>query len=195
VADPALILASASPRRLDLLRQIGCEPQHLIAASIDEIPLKNELPRVHAIRLAREKVEAVFKKPEIAVLSGAFVVLAADTVVGVGRRILPKAETEEDARACLALLSGRAHRVHTALALIGSDGQRRLRHVETKVGFKRLSQEEIETYIASKEWKVKRVATQFRAWRLPISIFFQALILALSACHFTKLHNCSGASA
>jgi septum formation protein len=155
VADPALILASASPRRLDLLRQIGCEPQHLIAASIDEIPLKNELPRVHAIRLAREKAEAVFKKPEIAVLSGAFVVLAADTVVGVGRRILPKAETEEDARACLALLSGRAHRVHTALALIGSDGQRRLRHVETKVGFKRLSQEEIETYIASKEWQGK----------------------------------------
>ncbi len=155
MADPALILASASPRRLDLLRQIGCEPQHLIAASIDEIPLKNELPRVHAIRLAREKAEAVFKKPEIAVLSGAFVVLAADTVVGVGRRILPKAETEEDARACLALLSGRAHRVHTALALIGRDGQRRLRHVETKVGFKRLSQEEIETYIASKEWQGK----------------------------------------
>jgi len=155
VADPALILASASPRRLDLLRQIGCEPQHLIAASIDETPLKNELPRVHAIRLAREKAEAVYGKPEIAVLAGAFVVLAADTVVGVGRRILPKAETEEDARACLALLSGRAHRVHTALALIGRDGQRRLRHVETKVGFKRLSQEEIETYIASKEWQGK----------------------------------------
>lgn len=155
MADPALILASASPRRLDLLRQIGCEPQHLIAASIDETPLKNELPRVHAIRLAREKAEAVYGKPEIAVLAGAFVVLAADTVVGVGRRILPKAETEEDARACLALLSGRAHRVHTALALIGRDGQRRLRHVETKVGFKRLSQEEIETYIASKEWQGK----------------------------------------
>lgn len=155
MANPALILASASPRRLDLLRQIGCEPQHLIAASIDETPLKNELPRVHAIRLAREKAEAVYGKPEIAVLAGAFVVLAADTVVGVGRRILPKAETEEDARACLALLSGRAHRVHTALALIGRDGQRRLRHVETKVGFKRLSQEEIETYIASKEWQGK----------------------------------------
>ena len=155
MADPTLILASASPRRLDLLRQIGCEPQHLIAASIDETPLKNELPRVHAIRLAREKAEAVYGKPEIAVLAGAFVVLAADTVVGVGRRILPKAETEEDARACLALLSGRAHRVHTALALIGRDGQRRLRHVETKVGFKRLSQEEIETYIASKEWQGK----------------------------------------
>lgn len=155
MADPALILASASPRRLDLLRQIGCEPQHLIAASIDETPLKNELPRIHAIRLAREKAEAVYGKPEIAVLAGAFVVLAADTVVGVGRRILPKAETEEDARACLALLSGRAHRVHTALALIGRDGQRRLRHVETKVGFKRLSQEEIETYIASKEWQGK----------------------------------------
>jgi len=155
VADPALILASASPRRLDLLRQIGCEPQHLIAASIDETPLKNELPRVHSIRLAREKAEAVCRKLEIAVLAGAFVVLAADTVVGVGRRILPKAETEEDARACLALLSGRAHRVHTALAIIGRDGQRRLRHVETKVGFKRLSQEEIETYIASKEWQGK----------------------------------------
>ena len=134
MADPTLILASASPRRLDLLRQIGCEPQHLIAASIDETPLKNELPRIHAIRLAREKAEAVFKKPEVAALTGPFVILAADTVVGVGRRILPKAETEEDARACLALLSGRAHRVHTALALIGRDGQPRLRHVETKVG-------------------------------------------------------------
>jgi septum formation protein len=155
VADPALILASASPRRLDLLRQIGCEPQHLMAASIDETPLRNELPRIHAIRLAREKAEAVFNKPEVAALSGPFVVLAADTVVGVGRRILPKAETEEDARACLALLSGRAHRVHTALALIGRDGERRLRHVETKVGFKRMSKEEIETYIASKEWQGK----------------------------------------
>lgn len=155
MADPTLILASASPRRLDLLRQIGCEPQHLIAASIDEAPLKNELPRIHAIRLAREKAEAVFKKPEVAALTGPFVILAADTVVGVGRRILPKAETEEDARACLALLSGRAHRVHTALALIGRDGQPRLRHVETKVGFKRLSKEEIETYIASKDWQGK----------------------------------------
>ncbi|MFM8608136.1 MAG: Maf family protein [Hyphomicrobiales bacterium] len=155
MAEPTLILASASPRRLDLLRQIGCEPQHLIAASIDEAPLKNELPRIHAIRVAREKAEAVFEKPEVAALSGPFVILAADTVVGVGRRILPKAETEEDARACLALLSGRAHRVHTALALIGRDGQPRLRHVETKVGFKRLSKEEIETYIASKEWQGK----------------------------------------
>ena len=103
MAEPTLILASASPRRLDLLRQIGCEPQHLLAASLDETPLTGELPRAHAMRLAREKADAVLTKSEIAALSGPFAVLAADTVVGVGRRILPKAETEHDARACLAL--------------------------------------------------------------------------------------------
>ena len=155
MATPALILASASPRRLDLLRQIGIEPRHLMAASIDETPLKGELPRVHAIRLAREKAEAVLVKPETTALSEPYVVLAADTVVAVGRRILPKAETEAEARACLALLSGRPHRVHTAVVIAKADGTRRLRHVETRVGFKRLSHEEIETYIASGEWQVK----------------------------------------
>lgn len=155
MAEPTLILASASPRRLDLLRQIGCEPQHLLAASLDETPLTGELPRAHAMRLAREKADAVLTKSEIAALSGPFAVLAADTVVGVGRRILPKAETEHDARACLALLSGRAHRVHTAVVLATADGKRRMRHVETRVGFKRLSREEIETYIASQEWQGK----------------------------------------
>lgn len=155
MATPALILASASPRRLDLLRQIGIEPRHLMAASIDETPLKGELPRVHAIRLAREKAEAVLAKPETTALAETFVVLAADTVVAVGRRILPKAETETEARACLALLSGRPHRVHTAVVVAKADGTRRLRHVETRVGFKRLSHEEIETYIASGEWQGK----------------------------------------
>jgi len=155
VATPALILASASPRRLDLLRQIGIEPSHLMAASLDETPLKGELPRVHAIRLAREKAEAVLAKPETNAHAESVVVLAADTVVAVGRRILPKAETEAEARACLALLSGRPHRVHTAVMVAKSDGTRRLRHVETRVGFKRLSNEEIETYIASGEWQGK----------------------------------------
>ena len=155
MATPALILASASPRRLDLLRQIGIEPSHLMAASLDETPLKGELPRVHAIRLAREKAEAVLAKPETNAHAESVVVLAADTVVAVGRRILPKAETEAEARACLALLSGRPHRVHTAVMVAKSDGTRRLRHVETRVGFKRLSNEEIETYIASGEWQGK----------------------------------------
>mgnify|MGYP003353915282 FL=1 len=141
--------------RSDLLRQIGCEPRHLIAASLDETPLKGELPRAHAIRLAREKAEAVLAKREMIKFSGPFIVLAADTVVGVGRRILPKADTESDARACLSLLSGRAHRVHTAVVIAAADGTRRLRHVETRVGFKRLSLEETEAYIASGEWHGK----------------------------------------
>lgn len=144
-----LILASASPRRLALLEQIGVRPDAVRAADIDETPLKGELPRAHAQRLAREKAKVVAELEP-----GAFV-LAADTVVACGRRILPKAETEAEARACLALLSGRAHRVYTAVVLIGPDGQRAERVNETRVAFKRFSAHEAERYIEGGEWRGK----------------------------------------
>lgn len=141
-----LILASASPRRLALLAQIGITPDEVIAADIDETPLKDETPRNLALRLARQKAEAV--KAEDAI------VLAADTVVAVGRRVLPKAETEQEARDCLRLLSGRSHRVYTGVAMkTGAAVRERL--VETRVAFKVLSAVEVETYIASKEWHGK----------------------------------------
>lgn len=140
-----LVLASASPRRLDLLAQIGVTPDQVVAPEIDETPLKKETPRALALRLARAKAEAV---------EGDGRVLAADTVVAVGRRVLPKAETETEARACLALLTGRGHRVYTGVAL-KSGGSTRTRLVETRVTFKVLTPAEIETYLASGEWKGK----------------------------------------
>ena len=140
-----LILASASPRRLALLAQIGVTPDQVVAADIDETPLKKEAPRALALRLARMKAEAVKADGRV---------LAADTVVAVGRRVLPKAETEAEARNCLALLSGRGHRVYTGVALKTSTGVR-ARLVETRVTFKVLSPAEIEAYIASGEWKGK----------------------------------------
>jgi septum formation protein len=159
-----LVLASASPRRLDLLRQIGIAPDEVIAAELDETPRKGESPRLLALRLAREKAEAV-AAPD------AFV-LAADTVVAVGRRVLPKAETEQDARACLALLSGRSHRVYTGVALKLPDGKIRDRLVETRVAFKLLSHAEVEAYVASGEWRGKAggYAVQGRAGRFIVSI-------------------------
>ena len=144
-----LILASASPRRLALLAQIGIEPDAVRPADLDEEPQKGELPRLHAIRLAEEKAKAV-----AALEPGAFI-LAADTVVACGRRILPKAMSEEDARNCLTLLSGRAHRVYTAVALIDPQGRLRQRLSETRVHFKRLSAAELVTYVASEEWRGK----------------------------------------
>lgn len=144
-----LILASASPRRLDLLRQIGIEPDHVVPADIDETPLKAETPDKHALRLAAEKAQSVAP-----LHPGAFV-LAADTVVGCGRRILPKAEDEATARRCLALISGRRHRVLGGIALIAPDGRMATRLVESAVIFKRLSAAEIEAYIASGEWHGK----------------------------------------
>lgn len=143
---PRLVLASASPRRLALLAQIGITPDEVIAADIDETPLKGETPRLLALRLARAKAGAV--------RADNAVVLAADTVVAVGRRILPKADTEAEARACLALLSGRGHRVYTGVAVkAASDVRARL--VETRVTFKRLSPQEIDAYIISREWQGK----------------------------------------
>ena len=144
-----LILASASPRRLALLAQIGIEPDAVRPADLDEEPQKGELPRLHAIRLAEEKAKAV-----ASLEPGAFI-LAADTVVACGRRILPKAMSEGDARFCLELLSGRAHRVYTAVALIDPEGRLRQRLSETRVHFKRLSDAELEAYVASGEWRGK----------------------------------------
>lgn len=141
-----LILASASPRRLDLLAQIGVKPDAVVAADVDETPLAKETPRNLALRLARMKATAV--EP------GGARVLAADTVVAVGRRILPKTETEAEAYDCLALLSGRGHRVYTGVALRIGDGVR-TRLVETRVTFKQLTRTEIDAYIASGEWRGK----------------------------------------
>ena len=146
---PPLVLASASLRRLDLLAQIGLVPDAVEPADVDETPLKSELPPRLAVRLAREKAAAVAARRP-----GAFV-LAADTVVAVGRRILPKAESEAEAAACLELLSGRNHRVQTAVALAAPDGRLAGRLVESRVQFKRLSAAELSDYLASGEWRGK----------------------------------------
>lgn len=142
-----LVLASASPRRLALLRQIGMVPDEVVSADIDETPLKGETPRTTALRLARAKAEAVGADHAV--------VIAADTVVALGRRVLPKAENEAEARACLELLSGRSHRVYTAVAVKSPGSGVRTRLVETRVTFKRLTGAEIEAYIASGEWEGK----------------------------------------
>jgi septum formation protein len=150
-----LVLASGSPRRLQLLGQIGVEPDRLLPVAIDEAPKKNELPRNLAKRLAREKaaaaIAALKAEPE---LQGALI-LAADTVVGLGRRCLPKAELIDEAAACLRQLSGRSHRVYTGLCLVTAKGQIRQRLVETRVRFKRLSREDLESYLAAGEWRGK----------------------------------------
>ncbi len=154
-AKPRLILASASPRRLDLLRQIGIEPDLLLPADTDETPGRTELPHELARRLAQAKAEVARRAAAgQGVLPGAYI-LAADTVVGVGRRILPKAEEQNQARACLDLLSGRSHRVFTGICLIDPVGKVRMRVVETRVRFKRLSQIEQSAYLAAGEWRGK----------------------------------------
>ena len=145
-----LTLASASPRRRELLARQGVTPDAVIAADIDETPCKTELPRDYAQRMAREKALAV----EAANVVEGFV-LAGDTVVAAGRRILPKAEDEATARRCLELLSGRRHRVLSAIALRAPDGTIRERLSETAVKFKRLSAEEIDSYLAGGEWEGK----------------------------------------
>ena len=152
---PDLILASASPRRLALLNQIGIEPEHLVPAHIDETPEKNELPRKLAQRLADQKAITAQHKARSAGIAGNALVLAADTVVAVGRRILPKAETMEEANTCLHLLSGRNHRVFTGVTMLTPSGATRRRLVETRLRFKRLSNREIESYLASAEWRDK----------------------------------------
>ena len=141
------VLASASPRRLELLKQIGFTPDAVIATDIDETPLRAEQPGKLALRLARGKAEACAEADAV--------VLAADTVVAIGRRLLGKAENEAEAHAFLGLLSGRNHRVFTAIALRAPGRPVRTRLNETRVAFKRLSHEEIESYVASGEWRGK----------------------------------------
>ncbi len=146
---PRLVLASASPRRIDLLAQIDVFPDKIAPADIDESSLKNELPTELARRLGAGKAAAV--TPDY---PGDFI-LACDTVVAVGRRILHKAETQEDARRFLGLLSGRRHRVHGGLSVIGPDGKVHNRLVTTAVIFKRLESHEIDAYVDSGEWRGK----------------------------------------
>ena len=144
-SGPPLVLASASPRRLALLRQIGVEPQACDPADLDETPLPDELPPRLAVRLALAKAERVGARHPGAL------VLAADTVVAVGRRVLPKAQTQAEVRRCLELLSGRAHRVHTAIAVIGPGAGPSVRRVDTRLHVKRLTTLEIDAYVDSGE--------------------------------------------
>lgn len=151
VAPHRLILASASPRRRELLARLGLMPIAISAADIDETPLPREEPRAYARRMAREKAHAISGTDAV----GGAHVLAGDTVVACGRRVLPKAEDEETARQCLTLLSGRRHRVLSAIALVSPDGTLRERISETVVRFKALCAAEIDAYIASGEWHGK----------------------------------------
>jgi septum formation protein len=152
---PRLILASASPRRYALLEQGGVKPDALLPSDIDETPLKGERPRDLARRLAREKariaLEIARRNPEH---EGAYII-SADTVVALGRRVLPKPEVVDEAAECLRLLSGRAHRVYTGVTLVTPKGAFRDRLVETRLRFKRLSTQDIESYLASGEWRGK----------------------------------------
>jgi septum formation protein len=144
-----LVLASASPRRLDLLGQIGIVPDQIDPADIDETPHQGELPPGHVLRLAEAKARAVMPRH-----SDAFI-LAADTVVACGRRILPKAEDAATARACLTLLSGRRHRVYGGIAVVTPTGDIALRRVMSQIQFKRLSDAELQGYLDSGEWQGK----------------------------------------
>ncbi len=148
-APKTLVLASASPRRLDLLRQIGLEPDRVEPADVDETPLAKETPRRLALRLAAAKAEAAAARAPDAY------VLAADTVVAQGRRLLGKASDAAEARAWLELMSGRGHRVFTGVAVIAPSGRRAMRLAEARVRFKRLTGAEIEAYLASGEWEGK----------------------------------------
>ncbi len=165
---PSLILASSSPRRLALLRQIGAEPERVETPRVDETPLPRELPQAHALRLAEAKMTSVAIRPEAA---DSFV-LGADTVVACGRRILPMANDVPVAERCLQLLSGRRHRVYTGIALAAPGGRRASRVVMTAVRFKRLSAEELDAYLACGEWRGKAggYAIQGRAEGFTLSI-------------------------
>ena len=155
IGRPKFVLASGSPRRLTLINQIGIEPDALRPADIDELPKRGELPRALANRLAREKAETALAAVKLDdELAGSYI-LAADTVVAVGRRILPKADLLDEAAQCLRLLSGRNHRVHTGICLVTPKETFRQRLVETRVRFKRLTDTDIEAYLASGEWRGK----------------------------------------
>jgi septum formation protein len=165
-----LILASASPRRLDLLKRIGIVPDAVTPAEIDETPRKGELPPIYAARMAAGKAAA------IAAREAGALILAADTVVAAGRRILPKTENEDEARQALSLLSGRRHRVLSAVTLIDAEGVARHRLSTTIVAFKRFSPDELDAYLAGGEWRGKAggYAIQGRA---------EALVRMISGSH------------
>jgi septum formation protein len=165
-----LVLASASPRRLDLLARLGVTPDAVDPADVDESARPRELPLPHARRLAAEKAAVVAARHPHAM------VLACDTVVACGRRILPKAEDEQTARQCLALLSGRRHRVHSAVTLIDGEGRARHRESTSVLAFKRLSPSEIESYIDGGEWHGK-------AGGYAIQGFAESFVRALAGSH------------
>ena len=152
---PKLVLASGSSRRLQLLQQADIEPDHLSPVNADETPQKGEAPRSLAKRLCKEKARlAIANARRSEELQDSFI-LAADTVVGLGRRILPKAEMLDEASMCLRLLSGRTHRVYTGITLVTPKGAMRHRLVESRIRFKRLSSDEMDAYLASGEWRGK----------------------------------------
>lgn len=150
-----LVLASGSPRRIEILQQAGIEPDRIFPVNVDETPLRAEHPRSLAKRLSREKAEKASEALKQEMEGSDPYVLAADTVVAVGRRILPKTELLDEASNSLRLLSGRSHRVYTGVCLVTPGGKVRQRLVETRVRFKRLSREELESYLASGEWRGK----------------------------------------
>jgi septum formation protein len=150
-----LVLASGSPRRVELLSQAGIEPIRLLPANIDETPEKSEHPRSLARRLSRTKAEKAYSVLKAEGSLDDTYVLAADTVVAVGRQIMPKAEATDEATQCLRMLSGRTHRVYTGLCLVTPRDKVRQKVVETRVRFKRITAEEMEAYLASGEWRGK----------------------------------------
>jgi septum formation protein len=185
---PKLVLASGSPRRLSLLNQAGIEPDALRPADVDETPRRGELPRACANRLARAKADAALKSVQLDdELRGAFI-LAADTVVAVGRRILPKANLVDEAAQCLRLLSGRNHRVYTAICLVTPREAFRQRLIETRVRFKRLSDEDIQAPVNG---AAKPAATPCRASRDRSWSRWSAPTATLWACPCTNRFHCS----
>ncbi|MGU3574096.1 Maf-like protein [Brucellaceae bacterium C25G] len=154
-AQHKLVLASGSPRRIELLAQAGIKPDHIHPADIDEAPLRSEHPRSLARRLSREKAEKAAQQLHDDEAYGGSFILAADTVVSVGRQILPKAELEDEARECLRLLSGRSHKVFTGICLIQPNGRLRQSIVESRVRFERLTRIHLDAYLASGEWRGK----------------------------------------
>ncbi len=155
IERPKLVLASGSPRRLALLGQISLVPDAVMTTDLDETPKRGEFPAKLAFRLARKKAEAIIERVRAEEKISSAYILGADTVVAVGRRILPKPDLREDAAAGLKLLSGRTHRVYSGVCLITPDNSIKTRLVESRVTFKRLSPEEVEAYLASGEWRGK----------------------------------------
>jgi len=154
-ARPKLVLASGSPRRLALLEQAGIVPDFLRPTEIDETPNKGEVPRTLANRLARTKAEVAFRNAQRDTDVKGSLILAADTVVAVGRRVVTTPEVMDEAIACLRLLSGRAHRVYSAICLVSPKGVFRSRLVQSRVRFKRLTAAEIDAYVGSGQWRGK----------------------------------------